>query len=132
MPALPRGLTEAQFAALSRVRAAVAHLGHDVQVHGSWAAGTATPESDLDIAIRVAPDRFEQLLGERFGTPSPGSAKERTLHHARTTGKIQAGEAGLRSLRRALEADLGMGVDLSIIRVGGPFDRGPYIALRDV
>ncbi|MFI7285123.1 hypothetical protein ACIBRY_00375 [Streptomyces anulatus] len=43
------------------------------------------------------------------------------------TGKIQAGEAGLRSLRKALEAQLGMEVDLSIIRRGGPFDNPPYI-----
>src|SRR5438874_716783 len=116
MPALPQGLTEEQFAALSaKVRAVAPHLGQDVQVHGSRAEGTAAPGSDLDVAIRVAPDRFEQLLGERFGTPRPGSAKERTLRHARTTGKIQAGEAGLRSLRRALEADHGMGVDLAVV-----------------
>lgn len=132
MSALPQGLNDEQFAAVSaKVRAAVVYLGNDVQVHGSRAAGTATAASDLDIAIRVPPDRFEQLLGERFGTPHPGSAKERTLHHARTTGKIQAGEAGLRSLRKALEADLGLGVDLSVIRLGGPFDQGPYIPLRD-
>lgn len=132
MPARPQGMNEEQFAAVSaKVRAAVAHLGNDVQVHGSRAAGTATPASDLDIAIRVVPDRFEQLLGERFGTPRPRSAKERTLHHARTTGKIQAGEAGLRSLRKALELDLGMSVDISLVRQGGPFDQGPYIPLRD-
>lgn len=47
--------------------------------------------------------------------------------HALDTGKIQAGEAGLRGLRKALEAQLGMEVDLSIIRRDGPFDYPPYI-----
>lgn len=131
MPTPPQGLTEEQFAALSaRVRAAVAHLSDDVQVHGSRAAGTAGPDSDLDIAIRIAPDRFEQFLAERFGTPNHGSARERTLQHARQTGKIQAGEAGLRALRRALEAELFMPVDISVVRLGGPFDQGPFIPLE--
>jgi len=49
--------------------------------------------------------------------------------HALKTGKIQAGESGLRSLRKSLESDLGMKVDISVVRVGGPFDTGPYIPL---
>jgi hypothetical protein len=131
MPALPQGLTEEQFIALSaKVRAAVAYLGQDLYVHGSRAGGTSGPKSDLDIAIRVPADFFEKLLGDRFGTPHPGSAKERTLHHARTTGKIQSGEAGLRSLRKVLETDLGLEVDLSVICIGGVFDQGPFIPLR--
>src|SRR5262245_50361421 len=132
MAAIPQGLTEMQFATLSaKVRAAVAQLGNDIQVHGSRAAGTAAPDSDLDIAIRLVPDEFDQMLGRCFGTPRPGSAKERALHHAQSTGKIQAGEAGLHPLRKVLEADLGMEVDLSIIRIGGLFDNGPYIPLQN-
>jgi hypothetical protein len=97
---------------------------------GSRVTGTAGPTSDLDIAIRVSPKRFEELLAQRFGSPNPGSAKERTMQHARQTGKIQAGEAGLRSLRKALETDLGMEVDIAIIQEGGPFDVGPYLPLQ--
>jgi hypothetical protein len=54
------------------------------------------------------------------------------MQHARQSGKIQAGEAGLRTLRNSLEVELGMAVDLSIIRMGGPFDRGPYLPLKDI
>jgi hypothetical protein len=132
MLSVPQGLTEDQFASLSaKVRAAVAPLDTDIRVQGSRVTGTAQPGSDLDLAIRVSPDRFEQILQARFGTPSPGSAKARTMQHAAATGKIQAGEAGLRSLRKALEADLGMEVDISVIREGGPFDQGPYLPLKD-
>ena len=94
---VPLGLTEEQFAKLSStVRASAAHLGNDIQVQGSRVTGTAKLDSDLDIAIRVSPERFEQILRERFGTPNPGSAKARTMQHAIETGKIQSGEAGLR------------------------------------
>ncbi|MGB9752828.1 nucleotidyltransferase domain-containing protein [Roseiflexus castenholzii] len=91
--------------------------------------GTARPDSDIDIAIRVSPERFNQLIRERFGTPNPGSAKERTMLHALETGKIQAGEAGLRGLRKSLEERFGYPVDISVIREGGPFDRGPWVPL---
>lgn len=49
--------------------------------------------------------------------------------HALRTGKIQAGELGLGSLRRSVAQDLGMKVDISLVRSGGPFDTGPYIPL---
>src|SRR5213594_1483421 len=127
MLAIPQGLSEEQFHALSaKVRALAGHLGPDINVHGSRAAGTARPDSDLDIAIRVSVERFEQLVIQKFGVPRPGSAKARTMQHARETGKIQAGEAGLRTVRKALEADLSIAIDLSVIREGGPFDQGPY------
>jgi hypothetical protein len=129
--ATPFGISEEQFAALSAaVRPAVLQWSQDIRVHGSRVAGSARPDSDLDIAILVTPDRFDQILVERFGQPNPGSAKERTMLHARETGKIQAGEAGLREVRRAAESILGMEIDLSVIRIGGPFDQGPYIPLR--
>lgn len=131
MASVPQGLTEEQFAAISlKVRQAVAHLSDDIQVHGSRVTGTAQPDSDLDLAVRVDAERFEQILAERFGIPNSGSAKERTMLRARETGKIQAGEAGLRSLRIALEDDLGMEVDISVICEGGLFDQGPYLPLQ--
>jgi predicted nucleotidyltransferase len=131
MLSIPQGLTDEAFAALSaKVIAAASSLGDDIQVHGRRSEGTARPDSDLDIAIRVTPQRFEEILCNRFGVPNPGSAKAKTMQHARETGKIQAGEAGLRSLRKELEADLKMEVDISVIRMGGPFDKGPYIPLK--
>jgi hypothetical protein len=132
MPAVPQGLTEEQFARLSaRVRAATAHLSNDIRVHGSRVRGDARSDSDLDLAILVSPGRFEQILSECFRTPNPGSSKAKTMQHARETGKIQTGEARLRSLRRALEADLSMEVDVSVIREGSLFDQGPYLPLKD-
>ena len=53
-----------------------------------------------------------------------GVAKLATMNHAIQTGKIQAGEAGISGLRRQLEKSLGIEVDLSVIRRGGPFDNG--------
>ncbi|WDG29867.1 DUF6531 domain-containing protein [Streptomyces sp. CA-278952] len=127
-PGPPQGISQETFDTAARMlRERAGHLGDDMVVQGSRAGGTARPDSDIDFAIRVDSDRFDQLVGERFGTPNPESAKERTMLHAMETGKIQAGEAGLRSLRKALEAQLGMEVDLSIIRRGGPFDNPPYI-----
>ena len=35
------------------------------------------------------------------------------------------------ALRKALETDLGMEVDISVIREGGPFDQGPYLPLLE-
>ena len=47
--------------------------------------------------------------------------------HAIDTGNIQAGEAGLRGVRKDLESSLGLQVDLSIVKAGGPTDEGPYV-----
>ena len=104
-------------------------LGDDIVVHGSRAAGTARAASDLDVAIRVDRATFDSLVRERFGTPNPGSAKERTMLHAIDTGKIQSGEAGLRQLRVALEKTVGRDVDVSVVLKGGPFDNGPTLPL---
>lgn len=129
---VPQGLSEEQFAALSaRVRSAAGHYSDDIRIQGSRAGGTARPDSDLDIAIRVTHARFEEILQQRFGIPNSGSAKERTMQHARAAGKIQAGEAGLRSLRTALETDLGLEVDVSVICIDGPFDAPPYLPLKE-
>jgi hypothetical protein len=111
------------------LREGAGHVGGDIVVQGSRVAGTAGPSSDIDFAIRVSWERFDELVSQRFGTPNPGSAKERTMMHGMETGKIQAGEAGLSGLRRSLESQLDMDVDLSIIRQGGPFDNPPFIGV---
>ena len=128
---LPEGVAAGQLDdAARRIRTQVGDLGDDLIVQGSRAGHSARPTSDIDFGLRVDPDRFDDLVRERFGTPNPGSAKERTMLHAIETGKIQAGEAGMRALRRALEADLERAVDLSVIRRGGPFDNEPWLPVQ--
>jgi hypothetical protein len=71
----PQGLTTAQFSwATATARRGTAHLGGEVAVHGSRAAGTARPGSDIDFAIRVDEKRFDELMAERFKKPTPPGA----------------------------------------------------------
>ena len=126
--ALPQDITQEQFSDASKLlRSRVGDISDDIVVQGSRASGTAKPTSDIDIAIRVPSDAFEDLILKYFKTPNPGSSKERTMLHAINTGKIQAGEAKLSGLRKELEKIFNMDVDISIIEVGGPFDNPPFI-----
>lgn len=130
--AVPQGLTAEQYAqAAQALRTGIAtNVGDnyvDLVVQGSRAAGTARPDSDIDLAVRVTPQAFDQLIKTRFGTPNPGSAKEGTMEWAMLTGKIQAGEMGWSGLRKAIARQLGMNVDLSVIEVGGEFDNPPFV-----
>ena len=128
--AVPQGIDPVAFQqAGALVRERAGHLGGEIMVQGSRASGTARPDSDMDIAILVDPDAFDALIKERFKVPNAGSAKERTMQWAEATGKIQSSEAGLRSLRLQLQEVLGVEVDLSVIRRGGPFDQPPYIPM---
>ena len=97
---------------------------------GSRAKGNYRQGSDIDIAVRVTSEKFDELIQKSFGTPNSGTAKERTMLHAIETGKIQAGEAGLRGLRKELEKIFGMEVDISIIEIDGPFDNPPFIPIE--
>ena len=129
---VPQGLEKSQFIVISRRIREVATemgLGDDIAIQGSRAGGTARSSSDTDIAIRVDKNLFDHTIQDRFGRPNPGSAKERTMLHAEQTGKIQSGEAGLRSLRRELEKELGMDVDISAILKEGAFDNAPMIPI---
>jgi len=127
---VPQGLTEEAFKVSSKlIKDSVGGISHDIAVQGSRASGTARAASDIDYAIRVPKEQFESLVKEYFKSPTPGSAKERTMLHALNTGKIQAGEARLSGLRKQLESQLGMKVDISIVQKGGPFDNGPMIQL---
>jgi len=129
---IPQGLTSEQFnIASSMIRQKVGSISDDIVVQGSRAKGTARTDSDIDFAVRVSPEKFDELITQRFGTPNPGSSKERTMQHAIETGKIQSGEAGLRSLRKELQEVLGMEVDISIIKKGGPFDNGTQMPLPE-
>ncbi|HTF49074.1 MAG TPA: DUF4781 domain-containing protein [Pseudonocardia sp.] len=127
---IPQGVTPEQFQqAGSALRKVVGDISDDVAVHGSRGAGTARPDSDIDIAIRVAPDKFDQVVRGRMGVPNPGSAKEDSLKYALSEGKFTAGRAGYRQVRDQLQEIFGRKVDLSIVRIGGNFDQGPYIQL---
>jgi hypothetical protein len=130
---VPQGMTGEQFTQLSeKVRTAAGRYGNDIRIQGSRAAGAAVPgTSDMDIAIRVSPQRFEEIIRDQFGTPNPGSSREATMLHAIESGKIQRGELRLSSLGRQLSVDTAIEkVDISVIEVGGTFDKGPWIPLR--
>lgn len=131
----PQGLSIDQFADVSqtvRAKAADMGLGADIVVQGSRASRSAQPGSDLDLAIRVSPDRFERFLNtdSRLATPNPGSSAERTRLRAEAEGIVQRGEARLSSTGRAIEQRIGLDVDLSVVRRGGNFDQDPTLALR--
>ncbi|MEM5769585.1 MAG: nucleotidyltransferase domain-containing protein [Bacillota bacterium] len=127
---LPQGLDKQSFETASKlIRDTAGSVSDDIVVQGSRAAGTATADSDIDFAIRVSQEQFDNLIKQYFKTPNPGSAAERTLRHAIQSGKIQSGEAKLSGLRKMLEKQFGMKVDISIILKGGPFDNGTTIRL---
>ena len=131
---IPQGLTKEQFEKVSAmIREKVGHLSDDIVVQGSRAKGTAKPTSDIDFAIRVSPEKFDELRKDSFSKvkpPNPGSAKEKTMLHAIETGKIQSGEAKLSKFREQLQQELGMDVDISIIKIGGPFDNPPFTPIK--
>lgn len=125
---IPQGIGRREFREAGKLlRSKAGHISDEILVHGSRAGGNARAASDIDFMIRVSPQQFDDLVKARFGTPNIGSAKLDTMQHAIDTGKIQAGEAGLRGTRRALERLLGKEVDLSVVKAGGPFDTGPFI-----
>ncbi len=129
---VPQGLTRAQFRELSasvRAKSLEMDYGHDIVVRGSRAAGRARPTLDIDLGIRVSPERFDELITQRFGAPNPGSAREATMLHAAAVGKITARHAGLSRFRDEAAERLGMKIDLSVIRSGGPFDGTPNTPL---
>ena len=78
--------------------------------------------TESDGAVEQKPYLTSQVCKLRIG-------KALRLVNAIETGKIQAGEMGLSGLRRQLESALGIDVDLSVIRRGGPFNQPPFIGV---
>jgi hypothetical protein len=116
------------------VRAAVGDmgLGDDIFVMGSRSGGTARAGADIDFGVRVSPERFDELIGQRFGNPSVGSAKFETRAVAIQDGRILTGRAGLGPVRTTIARTLNIPeskVQISIIRSGGRFDNGPQTPL---
>jgi hypothetical protein len=115
-------------------------------IHGS---ATYRPKADdVDVAILVDQAQFNRLLEQSFPkeiakvrargldplkmTMSDAtSAAERTLANAVETGILKRDKVvpRLSDVRDKLEAVAGIGVDLSIVKSGGQFDRGPYFSL---
>ena len=125
---IPQGISAEMFSDASKlIKESIGYISDDIVVQGSRASGTAKPTSDIDIAVRVTSEKFDELIQKFFGTPNLGSAKERTMLHAIKTGKIQSGEAKLKGLRLELEEIFRMEVDISIIKQGGTFDNPPFI-----
>lgn len=128
--AVPQGVSPEAFARAGAIlRRELGGFSDDIAVHGSRARGDAGPDSDLDVAVRVPPIAFEAFARSvaRFANANPGSALDGTRLNALRNGIIQAGEARWSRVRVELEQALGMKVDLSMIQIGGAFDRGPYI-----
>ncbi|MEV1070014.1 RHS repeat-associated core domain-containing protein, partial [Streptomyces sp. NPDC050263] len=132
---LPEGLTRSQFSEIGGAFRKELNIDADVVVQGSRVTGNVTGASDLDIAVRVTPESFDSLVAKRWPNVKPGSAQERTRDWAIDTGKITAGDArpklsGLRSRVQAILGDNVHHVDVSIIKMGGAFDNGPFIGIR--
>lgn len=142
----PQGMTEEQFQEVSdqlrrrlkQEAGRTGDLGDDIFVHGSRGRGTAAPEADLDIGIRVSAARFDQLIGDKLVRVKQGGDKWETLKRALERGRLHQGEAGISGVSREIqrlineEMDLGFtkGVQVTVIREAGPFDQGPFIPLR--
>jgi hypothetical protein len=113
-------------------------------VHGS---AVYRPEaSDIDIAILATPAEFEVALANAFPKEigelrslgedpmratiaSVHNARQRTYAKALESGKLSRDktEPSLSELRKKIETMTDHDADLSIIRIGSTFDRGPYI-----
>lgn len=113
------------------------NFGDDIFVHGSRALGTARADSDLDIGIRVGVVRFDALVHDRIARVRIGSDKAETLNEALRQERLHAGEAGISGVRKEIqllvnvEMALGFekGVQITVIKERGKFDRGPFIEL---
>lgn len=137
----PQGLTDRQFDSVARTVRETAQqrgLGSDIVVQGSRAGRTASPTSDIDLGIRVSPERFQSFIDDPLqsklaSVEDPNSAKGRTRDIAIERGRIHAGEARLSSTAKTIgqdilhstQLDARKRVDLSVVRRGGPFDSSP-------
>ncbi|MEU9957338.1 RHS repeat-associated core domain-containing protein [Streptomyces sp. NPDC050982] len=132
---LPEGLTRSQFSAIEAVFRKGLKIEADVAVQGSRVTGNVVGSSDLDIAVRVTPETFDAMVSQRWGRANPGSANAKTRDWAVETGKITAGDSvpRLSRIRREIDEitnfDLSH-VDVSVIKMGGKFDNGPFIGIR--
>jgi len=118
----------------------------DAAVQGS--AVYRPTAGDIDVALLVDQKQFDKLIEQSFAKQvakvrargidplrmTMGDAKtaaERTLANAVETGIIKRDNLvpRLSDIRDGLESVAGIGVDLSAVKRGGKFDRGPYFPI---
>jgi hypothetical protein len=118
----------------------------DAVVQGS--ALYRTTPGDIDIALLVTQEQFERLIEQSFVNQVANvrargidplamtmtdakTAAEKTLANAVQTGIIKRNKLvpRLSGVRDDLESVAGIGVDLSVVKRGGAFDRGPYFLI---
>jgi hypothetical protein len=118
----------------------------DAAVQGS-AVYRSTP-GDIDVALLVDQGQFDKLIEQSFanavakvrargGDPlrmtisDAKTAAERTLANAVENGILKRDDLvpRLSSVRDTLKEMVGFGVDLSVVKRGGKFDRGPYFRI---
>ncbi len=129
---VPQGLTREQLLATSqRLRELTAHLGDDLRIGGSRAAGAASrPLSDMDVTIRVSAQRFDELAAQ-IAMPAAGSNAERRVVLAIAKGKLDQRLLNIPGLGRASTSLSNLSglqkVSIAVIREGSKFDHGPWI-----
>ncbi|GAA2923506.1 RHS repeat-associated core domain-containing protein [Streptomyces enissocaesilis] len=125
---IPQGISRSNFNAISNILKSrgVDKIGR-VSIQGSRAAQQAGAGSDLDIAVLVSPAKYDKMIADSYGAPNPGSARYRTMQHSIEVGKITAGDVKprLSRVRDQVQAEIGMKVDLSVIKIGGDLRQGP-------
>jgi hypothetical protein len=118
----------------------------DAAIQGS-AAYRPTP-GDIDVALLVDQTQFDKLIEQSFPKEiakvrargidplkmtvgDAETAAERTLANAVETGILKRDKVvpSLSNLRKSLRATTGTPIDLSIVKRGGSFDRGPYFPI---
>lgn len=129
---LPSGVARSQMAEIVSIVRSELKVEANAVVQGSRVTGNTTGASDLDIAIRVTPEVFNAMAAQRWNGVTPGTARAKTGAWALETGKITAGDAipKLSKMRAKIQQTLGDEVDhvdVSIIKIGGQFDNGPFI-----
>ncbi|WP_254711985.1 RHS repeat-associated core domain-containing protein [Streptomyces sp. TRM64462] len=134
---IPEGFTAAQMEKIRQVFKGRLAIESNIVVQGSRVTGNIHSKSDVDIAVRVTPETFDALIAKRWpNPPNPGSSNASTRAHAIEVGKLTAGDVRprLSPFRGEVEKILGDTVDhvdVSVIRMGGPFDRGPFIDIAN-
>lgn len=78
------------------IRKETSSVGGDIVIQSSRATGTAAVSSDIDIAIRISSEKFNELIKLYYKSPNPGSSAEKTMLHSIKNGIIHSGECRLR------------------------------------
>ena len=60
---IPQGISAEMFSDASKlIKESIGYISDDIVVQGSRASGTAKPTSDIDIAVRVTSEKFDELI----------------------------------------------------------------------